>query len=143
MSSHFKTHIRNHVSKIVSSEQILLMNNANQFQFRTVTVWNPHVVSNTKIIIPPVSICDEIKTIGFGMAVIELLCVSGILIKKVSQKGNKKWFLAPNYKTQEKFFFVDRLSLDRFRHLVKKSSNIPLSFGPAFQQGLIFQQAMD
>ena len=106
-------------------------------------MWNPHIISNTKIIIPPVSICDEIKMIGFGMTGIKLLCLSGILIEQISQKGNKKWFLAPNYKTWKMFLFVDELSLDCFCHLVKTLTNLPLSFGPAFQQGLIFQKAME
>ena len=40
------------------------------------------------------------------------------------------------------FLFVDGLLLDRFRHLVKKVTKLPLSFGPAFKQGLIFQNAL-
>ena len=39
--------------------------------------------------------------------------------------------------------FVDGLSLDRFRHLIKKLTNLPLSFCPAFKQGLIFQKPLD
>ena len=52
-----------------------------QFQNRVVNEWNPKNQAATAFIVPPVSLRDEIKTDGYGMAMIELLCLSGILKK--------------------------------------------------------------
>ena len=50
----------------------------------------------SKIVVPPVSL--QKKTTGFGMAIIDLICLSGILLQEQSTKGNKRWFLALDYK---------------------------------------------
>ena len=73
---------------------------------------------------------------------IELLCLSGFLLEETGKSGKKKWFLAPNCNSRTMLLFVDGLFLDRFSHLLKKLTNLPISFGPAFEQGLIFQQSL-
>ena len=42
---------------------------------------NPKSKDASEIMIPPVSLRDEIKTDGYGMAIIEILCLAGVLIK--------------------------------------------------------------
>ena len=53
------------------------------FQSSVVNEWNPKAKNATAFIIPPVSLRDEIKTEGYGMVMIELLCLSEILIKVI------------------------------------------------------------
>ena len=37
--------------------------------------------------IPPVSLRDEIRTDDYGMAIIEILCLAGVLMKVTSHTG--------------------------------------------------------
>ena len=78
----FQTEERNMISKILHSESDDLKCYAH-FQSSVVNEWNPKASNATAFIIPPVSLRDEIKTDGYGMAMIELLCLSGILIKVI------------------------------------------------------------
>ena len=71
---------------------------------------------------------------------IELLCLSGFLLEETSKSGQKKWCLAPKCNSRTLLLFVDGLFLDCFRHLLKKLANLPISFEPAFEQCLLFQQ---
>ena len=43
--------------------------------------WNPRSKEATALLIPPVSLRDEIETDGYGMAIMEILYLSGVLIK--------------------------------------------------------------
>ena len=56
-------------------------------QGQVVNEWNPESAKATAVIIPPFSLRDEIKTDGYGMAIIEILCVSGILHKVISPQN--------------------------------------------------------
>ena len=80
---------------------------------------NPKISETNKVLIPPVSLQDKIKTLAFGMAMIKLLCLSGFLLEDITKIGQKKWYLAPICKSRKMFLFVNSLSLDRFRHLLK------------------------
>ena len=71
------------VMKLVQKEKPLLRN-IDEFQQKIVNGWNYQDKEYSSLIIPPVSPRDEIKTNGYGMAIIELLCLSGILIHTVS-----------------------------------------------------------
>ena len=51
------------------------------FQRLIVEKWNPRSIDASKLLIPPVSLRDEITTDGYGMAIIEILCLSGVLKK--------------------------------------------------------------
>ena len=93
-----------------------------------VKLWNPQITATDKILIPPVSLCDEIKTSGFDMAMIEMLCLSGFLLEETSKSGHKKWFLAADCNTRTMLLFVDGLLLNCFRHLLKKLTKLPIFF---------------
>ena len=112
------------------------------FQKDTVLTWNPASKEATKLIIPPVSLRDEIKTDGFGMAVIELLCLVGILHEEKVSTTYTKWELDRDWDKRRMFLCIDGLSLDRHRHFQKKLANVKLSFTNAFKQSLIFQKAL-
>ena len=77
--------------------ELVHMNLYKKFQQCVVEQWHPASKEPSSLIIPPVSLRDEIKTDGYGMAIIEILCLSGILIQ-VSRKDeaftwvlNKDW----------------------------------------------------
>ena len=89
---------RNMLSKIMQSESSDF-HSYSRFQNLVVHEWNPSSAAATAFMIPPVSLRDEIKTDGYGMAMIELLCLSGILIKTEkdvnSAVDNATWQLGP------------------------------------------------
>ena len=71
------------------------------------------------MIIPPVSLRDEIKTNGYGMAIIELMCLSGILIHTVTDSGVESWDLVRDWDERTLYLCMDGLSLDRHRSFQK------------------------
>ena len=58
-------------------------------------MWNPKIIDNFLVLIPPVSLRYEIKTTDFGMDVIEILCLSGILVEQTSKNGVKFGYYRP------------------------------------------------
>ena len=82
----FQSEVRNMISKVLQSESNEFKS-FGRFQSSVVNEWNPKANNATAFIIPPVSLRDEIKTDGYGMALIELLCLSGILIKEFNTRG--------------------------------------------------------
>ena len=50
-----------------------------RFQYNSTTLWNHHTEKVVKLIISPVSLHDEIRTNGYGIALIELLVHLGLL----------------------------------------------------------------
>ena len=135
---------RNMLSKILHSESEDF-NHYSKFQNRVVQEWNPSSAKATAFIIPPVSLRDEIKTDGYGMAMIELLCLSGILLKSKrdinSAVDNASWTLSENWWKKTLYLCMDGLSLDRHRSFQRKLTNLPFSFDKAFKQCIIFQKA--
>ena len=111
------------LSKILHSESEDF-NHYSKFQNRVVQEWNPSSAKATAFIIPPVSLRDEIKTDGYGMAMIELLCLSGILLKSKrdinSAVDNTSWTLSENWWKKTLYLCMDGLSLDRHRSFQRK-----------------------
>ena len=98
-----------------------------EFMQNVVEVWNPDSKEVTKIIVPPISLHDEIKTDGYGMAVIELLELVGILIRTKDQQGNTKgWELHRDWEKKRLYLCVDGLSLERHRLFQKKVSTVTI-----------------
>ena len=64
-----------------------------KLQDKVVHMWNPDSTKATSFIIPPVSLRDEIRTNGYGMAMIEILCLSGLLVHNVFADGVESWDL--------------------------------------------------
>ena len=91
------------------------MNFYHKFQEAVVKEWNPRSVEATALLIPPVSLRDEIKTDGYGMAIIEILCLSGILIKVKMYGDTFAWELNPKWNEKTVYICMDGLSLDRHR----------------------------
>ena len=61
-------------------------------------MWNQHTKDVVKLVIPPVSLHDEIKTDGHGMALIELLVQVGSLDELIDViTGVKTWKACHNY----------------------------------------------
>ena len=118
---------------------------SSRFQNLVVHEWNPSSAAATAFIIPHVSLRDEIKTDGYGMVMIELLCLSGILIKTEkdvnSAVDNATWQLGPECNNKRLYLCMYGLSLDRHCSFQRKLTNLPFSFDKAFRQWLIFQKA--
>ena len=78
---------RNQIFLRFWEEQNSFMSICSSFQYNNVKLWNSDIKNESKILIPPVSLRDEIKTEVFGMAIIELLLRCGILVaRKVSRE---------------------------------------------------------
>ena len=137
---HF-TPLRMELMKIIQMEKPLLRN-LNEFQSKIVDAWNPKAKECSSLIIPPVSLRDEIKTNGYGMAIIELLCLSGILIHNISDVGGESWVLVEDWEERTLYLCMDGLSLDRHRSFQKKLIKLPYSYTKVFKQSIVFQKAL-
>ena len=84
-------------------------------QGQVVNERNPESAKATAISIPSVLLRDEIKTDGYGIAIIEILCISGILHKIVSTKN------VTIYRWEKKrlYLCMDVILLDRDRSFKK------------------------
>ena len=103
---------------------------------------DPQSDEATKLLIPPVSLRDEIKTTGFGIAAIQLPCLIGILHKEKVSETVAKWGLHRDWEQRRMFLCIDGLSLDRHRRFQKKLSNVKLSFSNAFKQSIMFEKVL-
>ena len=112
------------------------------FQQKIVQRWNPESSKATLLIIPPVSLRDKIKTNGYGMAIIKILCLSGLLIHEVSEHSVESWELCNNWENKKVYMCMDGLSLDRHRYFQRKLINLPYSYDKVFKQSLVFQKAL-
>jgi hypothetical protein len=114
------------------------------FNRRVVGIWNNRIKEVSKIIIPPVTLHDEIKTDGYGMAILDLLSLVGILIaEKDIESGKMKWSLSDGYQNKTMYLCLDGLSLDRHRSFTQKLINLPIRFTAAYEQSRIFQKALN
>ena len=146
LSTDFQTvNIKSIISKLANIKKDILSKKTSTFQSKVTEIWNPLYNNVSKLIIPPVSLHDEIKTDGYGMALIELLTTVGI-IDKLSvisgDKVNSRWELSNNWKEKNLYLCLDGLSLDRHRSFNKKLLKMPLSFTNAFQQSQVFHKAL-
>ena len=96
----------------------------------------------TSILIPEVSKRDEIKTCEYGMAVIEMLVLVGILVESSNDNGTIMWKTSPDYEERMLFLFVDGLSFDRHRYFVKQLTKIEATFLDNHKQCIEFQKAL-
>ena len=134
---HFQSQCRNNISKILHAEHSNV-SSFNLFQQHVVEEWNPISKEATALIIPPVSLRDEIKTDGYGMAIIELLCLSGVLSQTSRYEDVITWDLNEKWEDKTLYLCMDGLSLDRHRSFQRKLTNLPFAFDKAFRQLIIF-----
>ena len=106
--------------KLVPKEKLLLQNIAYE--------WNSQAKECSSLIIPPASLCDEIKTNIYGMIIIELLYLSGILIHTVSDMEVESRDLVKGWKQRTLYLCMDGLSLDMHRSFQKKLIKLPYSY---------------
>ena len=136
--------VRKDCMRIFSRLKRQILNSASTFQRQHTGLWNPKMGEASKLCIPAVSLYDEMKLEEYGMAIIELLCLCGILIKEKREVGGDKtlnsWKLGKNHESRVVYLCMDGLSLDHHRSLQKRLIDQPLSFTDSFAQGLIFQQ---
>ena len=87
-----------------------LLNNkvTHYFQHETTKMWNLHVCEVLKLIALHVSKHDEIKTDGYGMALIESLVFVGLLIKD-ENNGQAHWKACSNRKERQVCLCLDGL----------------------------------
>ena len=104
-------------------------------------MWNTNMKEVVRLITPPVLLHDEIKTDGYGMALIELLVQIGLLneIEDLST-GMKVWKACNNYESKTVYLCLDGLSIDRHRCFYRKLLDLPLSFTEEFKQAVEFQK---
>ena len=132
------------MKKLHSIKRGILSTKCNQhFQRKVVDQWNPKLKDVARIIIPLVSLHDEIKTDGYGMAVIELLTLVGILVRSSSDNDIDRWELSNDWNKKTMILCLDGLSIDRHRSFMKKLIKLPLGFTQAFRQSQIFHKALN
>ena len=83
-----------------------------EFQQSVVEQQNPASKNASAPIIPPVLPRDEIKTDGYGMAIIEILCLAGVLIQVTTHTGANMWELHKEWESKTVYLCMDGLSLD-------------------------------
>ena len=139
----FTSEYRNKVVLKMHSIKNNFLHNITSFQRNVVHAWNPSTLTSSKCFIPPVSTRDEIRTDGFGMAVIEILVYAGILVKTTDDRTKQlSWCLSTSWKRKNLFLCLDGLSLERHKSFQKRLTKLPISFKKAYQQGLIFRKAL-
>ena len=84
---------------------------------------------------------DEIRTDGYGMALIDLLVHIGLL-EITDLNGCKKWTVCKNYKEKTVYLCLDGLSVDRHRCFFRKIIDLPLSFTDKFLQAIEFRKVL-
>ena len=139
-SEHYRT--KRHEVVLCCHGETDILRNITKFQQKIVHQWNPESSKATSLMIPPVSLRDEIKTNGYGMAIIEILCLSGLLIHVTSDLGVESWELCNDWDKRQVYLCMDGLSLDRHRSFQRKLINLPYSYDKVFKQSLVFQKAL-
>ena len=132
--------------KVISKLKNNFISLAKKFQRRHTHTWNTKSGKATKLFIPAVSTYDEMKLNEYGMALIEVMTMCGLLVDKtkIDSTGKKKpkWNIAEDYEERTMYLCMDGLSLDRHRSLEKRLASLPLSYVDAFEQSLDFQKAL-
>ena len=92
-------------------------------------MWNKHTEEVVKLIIPPVSLHDEIATDRYRMALIELLVQIGLLKEMTDGiTGLKRWTACQEYKSKRVYLCLDGLSIDRHRCFFSKAVGLTIEF---------------
>ena len=97
-------------------------------QQHMVQEWNPRSKNTTALIIPPVSMRDDIKTDGYGMALIELLGLSEVLSQCSSHNSVTTWELNENWNGKTLYLCMDGLSLDKHRSFLENADKYTICF---------------
>ena len=93
VSDELKSDIRESIMQCLKCFNSAIISAACTFMYRHVMKCDPRVNKCSKLGVLPVSVRDEIKIDGFGMALIELLVLVNIL-KKIDTIGEStKWEL--------------------------------------------------
>ena len=95
--------------------------------------WNPRSTEATLLLI---------KIDGYGMAIIEILCLSGVLLKVKGYKDSYSWELHKDWEEKTVYLCIYGVSLDRHRSFQEKLVNLPFSYHKSFHQSLIFQKLL-
>ena len=74
-----------------------MLRDVTNFQEKILQQWSPESSKATSLIIPPVSLRDEVKINGYGIAIIEILCTSDFLIHAISEHGVESWELCKDW----------------------------------------------
>ena len=114
LPSALKNHSTNKTVKYCHSLKSSLLQHryTKMFQMRHTELWNKHTKDVVKIMVPPVMLHDEIRTDGYGMALIDLLEHIGMFEKSVVN-GSTRWKACDDYKAKTVYLCLDGLSVDR------------------------------
>jgi hypothetical protein len=137
--------IKRIIANLSNTKKNILSKKTSTFQRKVCEIWNPLYNNISKLIVPPVSLHDEIKTDGYGMALIEALTFIGMLNKCEKVLNGDKMFtyeLSENWEEKNIYLCLDGLSLDRHRSFHTKLLKMPLSFTNAFKQSQVFHKAL-
>ena len=117
----------------------------NRFMYESMCVWNNNSQSIAKIMVPPVTADDEVQTLGYGMALIKLLTIVGLLEYESQPMESSKtsWKLGDNYKGKRVYLCLDGLSIDRHRLFKKRLGLLPGGFVKAYEQSVVFKKALE
>ena len=68
-------------------KETCVLRDITKFQQRVVQQWNPDSSKATPLLNFPVALRDKIKPNGYGITIIEILCLPCLLIHVVSEDG--------------------------------------------------------
>ncbi len=140
----FCNQFRQKLARQLALSKSSVLREATQFQQRILSLLDDKRDEISSILVPPVSTRDEVSTSGFGMAIIELLVLIGVLVEEKNEHdGTVSWTLGEKASTKLFLYLcIDGLSLDRHRSFKKRLKMIPQSYARNFQQALVFQKAL-
>ena len=102
--------VRKRSMKIFASQKRMFFQKAISFQKRHTLIWNDKLKQPTKLFVPCVSTYDEMKLCEYGMAIIEVMELAGLIVKEeysISDKGRTRvvWKLGEHYKKRHLYFY--------------------------------------
>ena len=138
--------LRKSIMRRNSGVKLDFLNTAIDLPSEVTSLWNPKTDMVTRVLIPEVSLEDEISNEGYKKALRELLVLTSIMNESHYQNSKgvcvKKWALANDWNKKKIYLCMDGLSLERHRTLQKKLSNEPISFTKAYEQSVDFKKAL-
>ena len=115
------------------------------FLYKSMTDWNKHSKTVAKILVPPVTDDDEVSNKGYGMALIKLLTLVGLLNYAVqpTETTDPSWILCDDIDEKLLYLCLDGMSINRHRSFKKSLSLLPMNFMKSYEQSIIFKKAID
>jgi hypothetical protein len=109
----FNTSTRREIAKEMAIKKNTLLRQYCDFQNEILQQTHIKYDEESKLLIQEVSLKDEVTTICYGMAIIELLVLVEILVEETGYNNVTRWTLSEDFEEKRVYLCMDGLSLDR------------------------------